>query len=251
MTACSGTAESDPAPGLPSDQPVFTVMSTGGMSPPVVQALDSPSLVIYGDGRVLTMVEPLDIQVVPDRYTVARIDPATVASFVADAESDRLINSRTDFGTPRVTDLPSTWVTVQGANGLQQASAYAFDPQFETKLTEAQRSNRAQLRALIDRAKALAAGASSSPYSPDRVVVHEFASRPQEPPATVGWPGPDPSGFLTASDKRRAVACGEVAGDAAGVVYLAALANPGARWLVGGASRTLAVNPIPLPGACS
>ena len=31
----------------------------------------------------------------------------------------------------------------------------------------------------------------------------------------------------------------------------AALANPGARWLVGGASRTLAVNPIPLPGACS
>ena len=32
------------------------------------------------------MVDPVDTQIVPARYTIARIDPATVASFVADTE---------------------------------------------------------------------------------------------------------------------------------------------------------------------
>lgn len=250
MTACSGRAESVPPPGSPGNQVVFTVMSTGGMLPPVVQALDSPWLVIYGDGRVLSMVDPTGVQVVPARYTVAHVAPETVASFVSGAEADGLINSATDFGTPRVTDLPSTWVTVNGAGGEKQISAYAFDPQFETGLTGAQRDARARLRALIERAQSLAAGSPKAPYSPDHVVVYEFPSRPQDSPATIAWPGPAPESFLTASDKRMSVACGELTGGPAEATYRAALANPGARWFVGGSSRTLAVNPVPLPDAC-
>ena len=38
--------------------------------------------------------------------------------------------------------------------------------------------------------------------------------------------------------------------DPAGVVYQAALDNPGARWLVDGSTRVLAVNPLPLPDDC-
>ena len=76
MTSCSGNAESTPTPGLPGDRMMFMVMSSGGMAPAVYQALASPSLAIYGDGRVLTAVEAPVLQLLPARYEVARIDPA-------------------------------------------------------------------------------------------------------------------------------------------------------------------------------
>lgn len=38
--------------------------------------------------------------------------------------------------------------------------------------------------------------------------------------------------------------------DPAAVVDQAASTNPGARWLVDGATRVLAVNPLPPPDAC-
>ena len=76
-----------------------------------------------------------------------------------------------------------------------------------------------------------------------------YTGRSSEP-ASLTWPGPDPESFLTPTDKHRAVACGELTGDTARAAYRAALANPGASWLVDGASRILAVNPLPLPGSC-
>ena len=250
MTSCSGNAESTPAPGLPGAQMVFMVMASGGMAPAVYQALASPSLAIYGDGRVLTVVEAPVLQLLPARYEVARIDPTAVASFVADVEAGGLVNNGTDFGTPRVTDLPSTTVMTHGNTGQQQVSVYAFDERFDARLTAEQRSNRIALRAVIEKASALGAGAERSPYSPDRVAVYEVEPGSNSEPATTGWPGPPLSGFLAPSTSRRAIACGELNADPAEVVYQAALANPGARWLVDGATRILAVNPLPLPGAC-
>ena len=93
------------------------VMSSGGMAPAVYQALASPSLAIYGDGRVLTAVESPALQLIPARYEVARIDPAAVASFVADVEAGGLVSADTDFGTPRLTDLPSTTASIHGRGG--------------------------------------------------------------------------------------------------------------------------------------
>jgi len=250
MTGCSGNAESTAAPTLPGDQMVFMVMSSGGMAPAVYQALASPSLAIYGDGRVLTVVEAPVLQLLPARYEVARIDPAAVASFVADIETGGLINNGTDFGTPRVTDLPSTTVLVHGLTGQHQVNVYAFDDRFDARLTAEQRSARTALRAMIEKASALAAGAARVPYSPDRIVVYEIEPGSNTEPATTGWPGPPLSGFLAPSTSRRAIACGELDADPAGVAYRAALTNPGARWLVDGATRILAVNPLPLPAAC-
>ena len=250
MTGCSGNAESTPAPRLPGDRMAFMVMSSGGMAPAVFQALASPSLAIYGDGRVLTVVEAPVLQLLPARYEVARIDPASVASFVADVEASGLITSGTDFGTPRVTDLPSTTVLVDGLTGRQQVTVYAFDERFDARLTAEQRSNRIALRAAIEKASTLAAGAERSPYSPDRVVVYEVEPGRNTEPATTSWPGPSPSTFLAASSGRRSIACGELNADPAGVAYGAALTNPGARWLVDNTTRILAVNPLPLPDAC-
>jgi len=250
-TSCSGNAESTPAPGLPGEQMVFMVVSSGGMAPAVYQALASPSLAIYGDGRVLTVVEAPVLQLLPARYEIARIDPATVASFVADVEAGGLITNGTDFGTPRVTDLPSATVMVHGLTGQQQVNVYAFDERFDARLTAEQRSARIGLRAVIANASGLAAGVARSTYSPDRVVVYEVEPGNNREPATTDWPGPPPSAFLAPSTGSRWIACGELTADPAEVVYRAALTNPGARWLVDGATRILAINPLPLPDACS
>lgn len=241
LPGCSAQAGAAPSR---SDQVVFEVGTAGGMVPAIAQALSSPALVIYADGRVLTKVNSLAIQFIPARYDIARIDPSAVASFASSAGT--AVDPGTDFGTPGVTDVGSTRVTLNS----RQVSVYAFDETFETGLTPAQRNARAALRNLIDRAYALSGGAARASYTPDRVVVYELDSHFAQKPATVGWPGPPPAAFLTASDQRRWIACGELVADPAEVVYRAALDNPGAGWLVDGVTRILAVNPLPAPGAC-
>ncbi len=241
LPGCSAPAGSTPSA---SDQVVFQVGTAGGMVPAVALALESPALVIYRDGRVLTKVNSLAIQFVPARYDIAQIDPSAVASFASSAES--AVDPGTDFGTPGVTDAGSTTVALNG----RQVSVYAFDETFDTGLTPAQRNARAALRSLVDRAYALSGGAARAPYTPDRVVVYELDSHFARTPATVGWPGPPPAAFLTASSSRQSIACGELVADPAEMVYRAALDNPGAGWLVDGVTRILAVNPLPAPGAC-
>ena len=251
MTSCSGNAESTPAPGLPGDRMAFMVMSSGGMAPAVYQALVSPSLAIFGDGRVLRAVDAPALQLSPVRYEVERIDPAAVASFVADVQAGGLINPETDFGTPRMTDLPSTTVMVHGRGAAAQVRPYAFDERFDARLTPHQRGARVVLRTVISTALALVNGATFVAHSPDRVAVYEIETSEAGAPSAPGWPGPPPSAFLAPSTDRRAIACGELIADPAEVVYQAALANPGARWVVDGDTRILAVNSLPLPGDCS
>ncbi|MGI9125918.1 MAG: hypothetical protein ACR2JM_14360 [Mycobacterium sp.] len=250
MTGC-GTGTTPTTGASPTaDQMAFMVMSSGGMAPSVVAVLQSPALVVYGDGRVLTRVQAPALQMIPSSYEVADIGADAVRGFVATVESGGLISSATDFGTPRATDLPTTTVRVQGDGGPSEVRVYALEEQFEADLTPAQRDARAQLRELISRAGTLAAGKPSGPYIPDRVLVSEPAPGRNPQPATVAWPGPPPAGFLQPTRIGRAIACGELSGADAHTAYQAALYNPGARWLVVGATRVLAVNPVPLPGAC-
>lgn len=234
-----------PAPtadAVPADR--LVVMSSGGMVPAVLYAMQSPALAVYGDGRVLTAVAAPALHLVPARYQVTRIDPAAVRDFVAAARSGGLFGGRTDFGTPRVTDLPTTTVMVDGS----QVRVYALDAQFDAALTPAQRDARAQLRALIDRASGLSGADPGEPYSPPRIVVSEPRPGRNEEPAGTPWPGPPPSTFLAPATTGRAIGCGELSGADADAVYAAALDNPGARWLVDGTTRVLAVNPLPVDG---
>ncbi len=246
VTAVLGCGPGATAGAAPADRMVFTVTSAGGMVPAVLYAMQSPALAVYDDGRVLTVVPAAVTQLVPARYEVARVDPAAVRDFVATARAGGLFDGGTDFGSPRVTDLPTTTVTLDGA----QVRAYALDTQFETALSAAQRDARNALRALIARGSALAAGAATESYAPDRIVVSEPRPGRNDEPAATAWPGPSPSPstFMTPAASGRSIACGELSGPDAGAVYAAALANPGARWLVEGGTRVLAVNPLPLGG---
>lgn len=248
MTGCAGAAPT--AAALPADQIVFMVRSWGGMVPPVAYAMQSPALVIYGDGRVLTAVEPAVPRLVPMRYELARVDPGAVQRFVTSALSGGLLGGRMDFGSPKVTDLDTTTVIADDGSGPAEAAVYALSESVDTGLSPAQQDARSRLRVLIEQAGDLAAGAAGTPYVPDRVVVYEPMSSGTGDPAVVPWPGPAPSGFLVPTSAGRSVACGEVGGADAGTLYRAALDNPGARWLVDGTTRVLAVNPVPLRSAC-
>lgn len=249
MFAVPGTASADGA--LPADQVVFMVDSGGGLVPPVVYALESPSLVIYGDGRILSIVQDGSTGgAVPARYQLARVDPLAVAAFVSSVEARGIINADKDFGQPSVTDMDSTTVSVHGEKGVAKVSVYAFHDDFDKDVTPDQQQARAALRQVIDAASNLASGAASTPFAPDSVVVYDVGLGYGDKPATTVWPGPPPASFLQPSNRSHSVACGLLSGAPATTVYEAALTNPGALWLVDGTARVLAVNPLPIAESC-
>jgi hypothetical protein len=130
-------------------------------------------------------------------------------------------------------------------------SVYALDERFDEYTSWPGRRRRRRLRSLIAEAHALV-GDNGTPYVPPRVVVLEQRVDPDEGTAEVRWPGPEPAEFLhrPGPPDRRSIACGELTGRSAATVYAAALENPGQRWLVGGATRVLVVNPLPVEIDC-
>jgi hypothetical protein len=231
-----------PSP-LPSDQLVFLVQGgAGGFTPYLHQALLTPALAVYGDGRVIEY-DGEQSPSVPAAYLISQVDAALVAAFIADTEKRNLINEETDFGDPGVTDMPSTTVLLHGAGGLHQVSVYAFGQGFDDKLPRAQRRARQELGEVIDRAYGISTDDQRSAYRPDRVRVTEFKDGGNGRAAQ--WPGPDPKSFLAPGKPGSIlVACGELAGPAAEHVYDAARQNPGGVWTYAAKRRVLAVVPL-------
>lgn len=228
----------------------FMVMTSGGRIPSLVSVMQSPSLVVYADGRVLTLAKTPAPHFVPARYEVADVGPDMVRTFVATVRAEAIVEVGTDFGKPRFADADTTTVMVHDEDGTDEVRAYALEERLEQRLSPPQRDARARLRRLITRAHALADEAPRTSYEPDHVLVVEPRPGRDQQPATVSWPGPPPSNFLKQTKASRMIACGELAGRDARNVYRAALGNPGARWLVDGATRVLGVNPVPLPDIC-
>jgi hypothetical protein len=240
-----------PSP-LPGDRLAFMVQGgAGGFTPYFHQALLSPSLAVYGDGRVIQYAEGAQDPNVPAAYVISHADAAQAAAFVADAEKRNLINDETDFGDPGVTDMPSTTVQLHGASGPHKVSVYAFDAGFDDDLPRAQRRARKELAEVIDRAYALAAEREHLPYRPNRVRVTEFKDGGKG--TAPEWPGPAPESFLVpAKPGSIRLACGELAGPAAEKAYDAARDNPDGAWTVGSKRRVFAVVPIlPTMESCS
>ena len=248
LTGCDlevlGMPKSTPLP-LPADQVVFEVEAYGGLVPPIVTAFSGPALAVYGDGRVIQFGDEKRPYDSPPAYVITTVSPIMVAEFAAEAEATDVINDRTDFGAPEVTDLPFTTVWLRGENGEQKVQVYAFDDTFEKDVSVRQARNRRRLAELIDRAYALPGDAALEPYTPERVRVLEldpsFGQDTNAPP----WPGPDPDQFLKPNVKRYpGIACGLLTGEEAATVYAVARDNPGARWTVDGKQRVLAVLPL-------
>ena len=179
----------------------------------------------------------------------AQVDQSLVARFAADAERGRALTG--DFGDPQVTDLGRTTVWLHGSRGEHQVSVYALPETYDEYTSWPGRRRRRRLRSLIDDAYALV-GDAGTPYVPPRVVVLEQRVDPEDGPAEVRWPGPEPARFLHSPGPRgrASIACGELTGSAAARVYAAASRNHEQRWLVGSTTRVLVVNPLPVEIDC-
>jgi hypothetical protein len=93
------TQSASPSP-LPGDRPVFMVEGgAGGFTPFMHQALITPSIAVYGDGRVIQF-DGKQAPDMPAAYLISNAAAADVAAFAADAEKRDLINEETDFATP-------------------------------------------------------------------------------------------------------------------------------------------------------
>lgn len=121
-TALAGCGSGEePVDPLPAERLVFGVSSASPWSSSLGWALQTPSLVLYGDGRIISQ-DPGNPRG-PATYTTAQVDPLAVARLVAQAEQSRLLT--TDYDLLPVTDLPSTRVWSHGAQARRTSRSTA------------------------------------------------------------------------------------------------------------------------------
>ena len=185
----------------------------------------------------------------PARYELSRVDPIAVAAFVSAVQERGIVNSAEDFGMPGVTDMDATTVLVHGEGAPAKVGVYAFYESFDKGLTVEQQRARATLRQVIDAAYNLAAVGTRAPYTPDRIAVFDVgtgrrASRraPLARAAAGRLPQARPAGPGAGLrlPHRRAGDHGVQGG----------ADQPRRLWLVDGAARVLAVNPMPVDVSC-
>lgn len=226
---------------LPAGQLVLSVGSSGhGWSPFVVQAIHSPVISVYGDGRVVFTESTEPDTMAPPEYLVVQADPDDVARFADEVEQRHLIDLGTDVGSPGVTDQATTTVTFHGRGDASELRVYAFGTRFEQDLPTIALENRGALREVISDAWDLAEG-DAEPLVPDTVHIYELTAGTAPDDDVPLWPGPDPATFTTDDPGSPGV----ITGDAAALVYTAARENPDARWLVDDDVMLLVVDPVP------
>jgi hypothetical protein len=229
---------------LPPDQIVLEVTGDpGGLAPQMLYAVTSPSLVIYGDGRVVLLGQPPSGRDPRRTYQVATIEPKLVAGLAERARAAGLAEEL-DLGSPKVLDAGSTSVRVHGAGEPVTHRAYAFYPEIDRDLGWPYQQRRELLRLLIKAGHDLAGDAPLSPYVPDRIFVYEQKLR-ADPSTARPWPGPDPDTFLTGRRSFRGLRCGELRGAEAAAVVRASAQNSTQHWTVAGQTRLLLINSLP------
>lgn len=255
-----GTAESvtgiayDTSP----DAVVLHLSSGGGFVPMEISFLEVPQLVVYGDGRVITVdteaQAKVDFQNLPATAALLerKLDEDGMQALLLAAQEHGLLESTgPDYGQPNVTDLPGTSLAI-AANGIEAShSAYALgfdDP--ASGLTADQVAARKELGAFIDEAldlDTLAAGhvSAPAPYVAERFGVRRFEVLDD---TTAGGaierqPWPEAAGDPPAND-----VCTVVSGpEAAAIAEAFANAGSNDRWTLSGVEFRALARPL-LPG---
>lgn len=199
---------------------VLQVAYTGGFVPPRYAAARLPLVSVYADGRVITEGPVIAIHPGPalPNLQVGQVSPERVEDLVQLA-LDAGVGRDGDYGTPAVTDAPSTRITVITADGTQTSEVYGLmeGPALEGDdrgLTDRQTAARASLTELVEELTA-AGGTATEPYVPDAVaaVVDYTPPAGGTPDDVATWPGPPLPGdaLRTGTDLRCVTAEGESA----------------------------------------
>ena len=259
-----GTAESvtgiayDTSP----DAVVLRLSSGGGFVPMEIAFLEVPQLVVYGDGRVITV----DTSVQPDFANLPATPPllerhldedGMQALLLAAQEHGLFEEPAPDYGQPNVTDMPGTSLSIAANGTTANHSVYALgfdDPAVfddpASGITQDQQAARKELSAFIDEAldlDTLAAAHVSAPepYVPERLGVRRFEVLDD---TTAGGqierqPWPAAAGDPPAKD-----VCTVVSGpEAAAIAEAFANAGSNDRWTLSGVEFRALARPI-LPG---
>lgn len=217
LTACSsGNVEHHgrglpPGPVVPGggEDVVFRIDTRGGFTSLEYQLGIVPQLSIFGDGRVIVsgpVTEQYPPHALPNLLT-GTLAHATVVALATRAIELNLLGPA-DFGSPGVSDMPTTTVTLN-VDGHHELKAYAADftaVQGDQGVSSAALDARRRLsrltRALTDTATKVA----TEPYVASAVAVH---ARPIEPsagdtsgitPNTIEWPLGDLATLGTRTD---------------------------------------------------
>lgn len=241
-----------PPTDLPADQIVWQETSGGGFVPVSANAADVPALTIYGDGRILATPEDTTRRYdATQELELRRVSGADLQAFLDQADRSGLFSAGTDFGTPGVTDLATTTVTLHGADAAREVNVYALgfgeEPGGPGGLTTEQAGNRTELTKLIAAAHEL--GGKGEPWVPDRVRATTWPGSMTDDGSAVAepWPGPAFDDF-PASTEGGGGSCLVIEGGDAAAVYRAARDNASPRWTDGTDERTIVVAPL-VPGA--
>jgi hypothetical protein len=156
-----------------NDTPVLIIGHEGGFTTPEYVFAGVPNLVVYEDGRVVTLGAQILIYPGPALPPLfeSQLSGAGYDSLVAAIRDAGLAESDVDYGTPNVADAGDTVVTVRidGVEHVHRATALGFDD--GSGLTDDQRAARAALEAFVAEVTDLAALAGPGQLSGE--VVHE------------------------------------------------------------------------------
>ena len=154
VAAIAPAGASDPHPTGSTDV-VLRVFTGGGYVPEQVRLSEVPELTVYGDGRMV-VVGPTTLEypgpALPNLREL-RLTPEGIDRVVRLATAAGLVSGKKPgYGSPQVTDSPTTTVTVNARGKEVQVSVYAlgFD---DASLTDTQARNRERLQRLIARAE--------------------------------------------------------------------------------------------------
>jgi hypothetical protein len=238
------------------DTALLHLATGGGFVPMEYHFTEIPSLIVYGDGRVLRSGE-MDFTGAIRPVEELQLDEEGVQALLAAAKEAGLLSPGTiEYGSPGVTDMPGTSLTLSTADGSVTHSAYALGfnaPEIEGEepmqdgLTDEQRAARKVLQGFIEQVEdldTLASGHVSEPepYVLEEVAVQAFAAFED---ATEGEMKPWP---VDEVDPPPLDTCTVVSGPAAAAAAEAlATASNATTWTLSGRAFRAAGRPI-LPG---
>jgi hypothetical protein len=233
-----------------ADEIVVRVSSGGGYVPLDVQLADMPEYSLYGDGRLVFLGPQIEIfppPALPPLLEV-QLSDREIQALLQRAADAGLLGEDVDYGSPDVTDLGSTSVTIN-VDGTEHASgAYAlgFD---DENLTVEQRVARERLQDFIGDVDAATAESNVPPYGADAVSVFVLKHGPTagdedlDQPA-IDWPFAD-LGQAPKLDGASGTRCLTLtAADSAQALELAAGANTLTPWVSNGVEHYVVWRPL-------
>lgn len=244
------TTTTIPGVNFPTDPgvPVLMVEVGGGLTTMEMALTNMPSVVIYGDGTVVTQGAVPAIfpgPALPPLFT-GTLDPETVSALLADALAAGVGSEDLDFGDIPVADAPSTVIRVITDGGEASTGVYALgfgDPDGDF-LTDEQRALRDRFNDLVRSIESAAADVAETPYVANELafLVTPYTFEPDPPQTEMAWPLDD---LATIGVDLNGVRCATVSGaDLDAVTAALADANSLTPWTSEGDRYALTWRPL-------